>query len=457
MKSVEQFGRQLVRYEGVSDVSLGTKSGEINFAGYFEAAQFPNGRLTVNIVPTHRPSPTGNMSSGDSSIQLSFNGETLDGWTITCSGQNNFSPFNWILAPMVRQPTERSFSPQYLVAKRKDASVDGYSKAQFLVCNLLWDDISADQPEAIELKVLGYSVSIQPIENYMDVGVGLRNSHGIEPTALVTIEIAGETREQLECFKNLMDDLVFVLRLATGNLVQWYYGESSDERTQTPVERIHQQALTRPYSGTVKFRPLRSGYESAIPKINLQEIADAFFDKSNHVLCKDSLKGLINQFTNTCDQTNYLETNGLLASALTDLLTSKLAHQRRTSEAIPQAEFETVHLPLLQESIDKTAWPSRVKTHLKNSVQGGYRASFRQRLRGLNRFLSIGLKESHIKRIVDARNSLVHEGTYKSTFEEGHWSDDYHLLVWTNLCTLCRLTGFEGELPTFLAGSNVEV
>ena len=452
----------MIRYEGVADVGLGTDSGKIDFSGYFEAAQFPSGRLIVNVVPTNRPSLTGEMSSSDSSIQLSLPStstdcESLDGWTIACDGQNNFSPFNWALAPMVRQPAEHSFGPQYLVAKRKEPSVYGYPKAQFHICNFLWDDAFNNQPEALELRALSYRISIDPVEDYMDVAVGIRNSQGTEPTALVTIETEDSSLEPLESFRDLMDDLVYILRLSTGNLVTWYYGEVFDERQERPVERIHQQAHTRPYSNTIKFRPLRRGQQSAFPKVNLQELTESFFNEPNNILDKGSLKALINQFTNTCDQTNYLEIKGLLAATLTDLLASKLAHQRGTSETIPKAEYKAVHLPLLKEFIEKTDWPSFVKQKLKDSLRGVYRASFRRRLRELNKFLGMRLRESHISRIVEARNTLVHEVKYKSTFEELSWVDEYRFVTWTNLCALYRLTGYQGELPIFEQNPQLEV
>ncbi len=447
----------MIRYEGVADVGLATNSKKVDFSGYFEAAQFPSGRLIVNVVPTNRPSPSSNLSSGDRTDQLSFEGNTLDYWAIACSGPKNFSQFQWVLATMVPQPFERSFGPQYLLAKRKEHSESGYPKAQFHICNFLWDDGFNNEPEALELKALSYRISIEPVEDYMGIAVGLRNSHGTEPTALVTIETEDSSLEPLESFRDLMDELVYILRLSTGNLVEWYYGEVFDERNEKPVERIHQQALTRPYSNTIKFRPLRKNHQSTLPKVNPQDLTQAFFNESNHILDKASLKALINQFTNSCDQTNYLEISGLLAATLTDLLASKLAHQRGTSEAIPEAEHNAVHFPQLKDFIESTDWSSPVKQKLQNHLRGGYRASFRRRLRELNKLLAMGLRESHVDRIVEARNTLVHEVTYKSTFEDLSWVDEYHFLTWTNLCALCRLTGYQGDLPTFEDMQRLEV
>ena len=74
MKSMEQFGNQLVSYEGVADVYVEQNTGKVDFPGYFEAAQFPSGRVTINVVSTNPGRGTGKLSSNDSSIELSFQG-----------------------------------------------------------------------------------------------------------------------------------------------------------------------------------------------------------------------------------------------------------------------------------------------------------------------------------------------------------------------------------------------
>ena len=43
----------------------------------------------------------------------------------------------------------------------------------------------------------------------------------------------------------------------------------------------------------------------------------------------------------------------------------------------------------------------------------------------------------------------MHEGTYLSPLEDGHWRDDYQLLTWVNFIAICRLCGYDGELPRF--------
>ena len=254
-----------------------------------------------------------------------------------------------------------------------------------------------------------------------------------------------------------MDELLYVFRLVTGNLVDWYYAEAVDDRTEEPVERIHKYAATSPYSNTIRFRPLRRGYQSMVPKLDVAKLADSFFNDSTPGLDRATLKPLINQFTNACDQNSYLESQGLLASTLAELIAAKNAHAKGESEAIPRSEFETEIRPVIEEAIESTAIPRHAKDHIKNQLQGAYRSSFRRKFRLLNDSYGMGLSSSEIDRIVTARNSLVHEGTYSSGFDDGGWSEDYRFLTWTNLIAICRLAGYEDELPGFTGGRRLEV
>ena len=459
MKSLEQFGKQLVGYEGVANVRFQDSQMEMDCSGYFEAVQFPSGRLTIAVVPTGLLRPTNATLHKDPKSSISFEGNTLDGWTITCSGSPFFSRLSWLLAPMANQPKELGFYPQYITAAHTKASEDGYRKAQFLVCNLVWfNNPHQSEAEPIELRVLGYDITITPVNNYFDIAPPLANTHGIEPTAWVTMETPGSERKSLDSFKDLMDDLLYVLRLATGNLVSWYYGEAVGDTTERTVERIHQYAVSSLFSSTIDFRPLNSRSQSAIPKLDLQALTQAFFSDSGQALEMATLKPLINQFTNTCDQTSYLESRGLLASTLTELLASKLAYQKGNTEFIPQKEYEAEKLPTLKAAIDETDWSPRIKGHLRNHLRGAYRTTFRQKLKDLNDSLALGLNSTDdIGRIVNVRNSLVHEGTYRPTFKEDGGLEDYRFLTWANFSFLCKLLGYTGELPQFYEGRHLEV
>ena len=83
-------------------------------------------------------------------------------------------------------------------------------------------------------------------------------------------------------------------------------------------------------------------------------------------------------------------------------------------------------------------------------LNGSYRRSLKYKLGSLNKDLDLGLSETVIERIVRVRNSLVHRGAYPDQLEDGRWADDYNLMIWSIFVSLCRLSGYGGDLPGFL-------
>ena len=161
---------------------------------------------------------------------------------------------------------------------------------------------------------------------------------------------------------------------------------------------------------------------------------------------------MINQFTASCDRTLFLEHRGLIASTLTELIAAKYAKKEVTHVIIPRREFGREAYPKLREAIETTALSDDAKEEVRKHVQNAYRSSFLRKLTGLNESFDLGLNDTQIGRIVKTRNTLVHEGTYRSNSDDGGWVADYEMLTWTNLCALCRLLGYDGKLPAFMEG-----
>ena len=438
MKSMDQFGKALVDYAGVARFRLEQNESRLEGRGYFEAAQFPSGRISISVVPTDTLRPSHVSLRVDPDGELSFEGQDLHGWSLKPGGQMFFSHVQWLLAPMARQPTELSFGAQYISAKRKGASEDGYSTARFLVSNLLWHHQSDKEPEAISLSAQGFEALITPIAGYSEIAPRLSATKGVEPTALVCLEAPREQRPLGE-FRDFVDNLIYVFRLVTGNLVNWYYGEAIDGRAGRAVERIHNYALSRPYSNTITFRPLKSGYVSLVPNLSVDALTRAFFNDSGHNLENATLKGLINQFTDACDPSLSLEANGLLACVLTELIAAKHAHARGASEAVPRRDFEARVRPTLEAAINETTLPRAIKDHVLQQLRGAYRSSFRQKLKSLNDDLRLSLTRSHINRIVKLRNALVHEGRYPISLR---------LRAWIQRLPLPNMDEFYRTVPT---------
>ena len=379
---------------------------------------------------------------------ISFIGHDVDGWTLTLSGQTFYSRMGWTLAPLQTPPQEQTLSAQYLEARLPAASKHGYSEATFLITNFLWDDQFSNIPEELTLQFGGMDVTVTPLESYLDVAQRLRNVRGVEPTAQVFIKSSDNSQKPLRLFEEWVENLLYVFRLVTGNHVNWIFGEALDEYG-NPVERIHKYSVSANYSEVMRFRPLRKGSQALFPKLSLVSLAKAMFEDTSHRLSKKDLRGLINQFTSACGSGLNVESSGLLASTLSELIAGKYSHIKGTSNKIPEDKFQNEVLPTLKAAIEATDLDSDLKKQVKCHLPGAFRSTFADKLGSLSYDMDLGLKDDEIRRIVRVRNSLVHRGIYLSPLQDGRWAGDYGLIIWTNFIALCRLSGYEGELPRF--------
>ena len=457
MKSLEAYGTPLVKYEGVADLAFPEEPG-IVYKGFFEARQLTTGKIAIGFLPISHDSGDSTTITGFPYSEPSFHGRDLDGWVITTCGQTLAAPiFGPLGAPRSPVHPAQVLSSQCINARREGATEVGYNKVHFLVSNLLWHDRSS-LAEPISLRIGGLTITVAPIGDYLDVADTITAVRGIAPTAEVLIKTSDESTLSLERYGDFMNDLVSVFRLVTGNRVDWYYGEAFKVGTEVVVERFHKDAVTGPFSRTVRFRPPKSGWVYVAPKLDFQALAESFLSEDKKVLDRNTLKELINYFINACDETSYLEARGLLASTLLDLIVLKYARAKKADNIMEEEEFEGQVLPTLRKAIENASLPGPAKdlrARAFDQLRGAYRRSFRKRLELLTKELNLPLDKKALKRAVDIRNKLVHDGTYPSTKKSDQWYSQYEFIIWVDLMALCRLAGYGGDLP--LLGRPLEV
>ena len=464
MNSLERYGTSLVRYEGVADLTFPEDSG-IAYKGYFETKQLTGGGIAIGFVPIAHDAGGATTIAGSFYSEPSFHGRDMDGWEVTTCGQTLALPILGPLdAPKSAVHPARVFGSRCITAQREGATESGYDKAHFLVSNLLWHDWEVVPepvvPEPIVLEAGGMTVTVAPVGDYMEVADSIVAVRGIAPTAEVLIKTSDGSNLSLEHYGDFMNDLVSVFRLATGNRVDWYYGEAFEVGTDRVVERFHKDAVTGPFSKTIRFCRRRSGMVKAIPKLNFPALAKSFLDDGDNVLDRNTLKEMINYFINACDETSYLEARGLLASTLLDLIVLKYASAKKTQNIAEEKEFRKQVLPTLGNAIEAVRLPELTKELRKSAVdqlQGAYRRSFRQRLDLLTKELDLPLDAKDRERAVKIRNKLVHDGTYLSANESDKWYYQYKFMIWVDLIALCRLAGYEDDLTERIEGRRLEV
>ena len=454
MDLLERFGTPLVSYEGSCESQFEHSSTKLEILGYFEASQYRSGRIVIGVVGANIPRVTNIPLLAKGDEKLSFHGRSTEGWQVLPLERIVFPVLGWQLRTMGPPPYELSLTPRNFEASSGGASQSGYHIARFLISNFLWHDFGAEdrKPEPIELKVRGFRIGVTPVEDYVTVAPQLINGRGTHPTAWVNIDSAGGPKLSLKRFSSVIEELMFVFRIVTGNQVNWYYGEALRTSNRAPVERLHQYAGISPYSSTFRFRHLRKGMVSVVPKVNLTDLTLAFFDERGHSIDKETLKIFINQFTNATSSTPFLESAGLIASTLMDLIVSKYAATKDKSEVCPEATYVAQYLPVLQRAIKSASVPQNIREQAALHLRGSFRYTFRQKFKLLRDDLRLPLSDGEIGRMVKTRNLLVHEGTFGSNPR-----GDYDFLIWTLIMSLCRLCGYRGDLPIYRDDTSLEV
>lgn len=433
MKLTEPYDRRLANYEGAVHVDTG---GSFQAEGYFEAVQAFNGTIAIGCFfneVVHMPTGI---------VNLTVEAVDKGGWKLRTEGQIVVPSLN-ISAVHGTPMTTVIIKPAYLRAMRMPGHNLSYLGTRFVVANLLLDQSSTTTPNPVCLSLEGRNVEIHPSKAYPEQVKQLKAIPGIEITALIDIKTSNGVRHSLDEDAKLIDNLISVLRLWSGNKLDWIYGEGLDDSFDNPVEVLHKNPVVGNFSNTF----LSLGWQ-----IDLRELVQAFFSTGDKPLDLQTIKEFINYFVDCCAVGPYFEIKALSAATLLDALTLKYAVAIGKETILEEADFKSEVLPKLKEAIDSISFEEAVKgdvkDQLKDNLQGLYRTSFRQHLKLVNSELSLQMNSKLIDRVKRTRDKLVHEGRFssKSTTREDRWAD-YSCLLWTDFSALCRLVGYNGKLP----------
>ncbi len=444
MKSLERYGEAIAEYEGVADITFPEESGTV-YKGYFEAKQLRTGGIAIGFVPLLDDNDYPSGSTTLNFYSPEFHGHDLDNWELTSSGQTSAVPqMGFFGAPRSVAEPALVFGSSGLRARRKGDTEPGYFKARFLVSNLIWH-LGHSVPNHITFEAGALKVTVTPVDDYLETAASVTAIRGIAPTAVVMIESPDHRRRSLEEYVDYMNILISIFRLTTGNRVDWYFGEALEVPSARVVERIHKDAVTGPFSKTIRFSaniPLLGG------------LISAFFSDDCKPIKQDDLRKLIDYFVNCCDETSYLEARGLLASTLADLIVLTHAEVMDCQNVMEEEDFNTQVLPALQAAIGCIEVPglsNQLRKRALQELKGAYRQTFRNRLKLLVKKTNLSLNPEDRGRAVNIRNELVHKGKFLSE-NRNDWYGEYSFMIWLDFVTLCRLSGYDGELPQSIVG-----
>ena len=396
MKFMQVYRSSFPSYEGAVVVEDKDTSQE-KASGYFEAVQAPDGQITIGCFFPGGKWPDAEEDIGNHSLRY----YTRDGfWSLQTKGCVRVL-LDRCYANHGKAMYEAVISVSSLRAEKQSyKGKPDYESLRFALANLVLSQSDSQMPQPISLSFQNSSLTIKPVEDYLDRVRSLRAVRGIEHTVDVTIKKKAvdpqgfPTRMSLKEAARLMTDLIPVLRLWSGNKLDWIYGEGC-LYTGSPSERLHNFSIIGGYSATALFGCFRP---------SLCELAASDFPKQARVLSGQDIREHIDGFVDACRTSQFRQTKAIIAATLLDALAKRYAN-----------------------------------------VQGkGKTRTMRNRVDLLSDELALCMDCKSRCRVVKVRNALVHEGCFP---DNARSLEDCNLLLWMNFTALCQLVGYQGKLP----------
>ena len=435
MKFMQVYGPPLASYEG------GVIAGDnetYQERGYFEAVQSPNGQITIGCF-----FPNYAWKNAEDDIR-NHNLRYFDyhsGWSLQTEEGIHLSQRMHSMYEVVIRASK-------LRAKKSSLrETPKHEYFRFAIANLVLGGRynRPSQPNPISFSFQGNSLKIKPVEDYPDRIARLQSVGGVEHTADIIIRPHGKDMKDMNSLDEaatLIEDLIPVLRLWSGNKLNWIYGEGYCY-SNYPSEILRQSPIVSGHSDDI-FCYGWSTHIPGYPSVTLCELAEKAFAMQEANLSKKTLMAHIDGFADACKTSQSWETKAITAATLLDALAAQYAEAQGKSEIMPENDFNQDVLPTLKKTIKSLELQKAVKEQLKDKVQGLYRTSMRRKIKLLSDRLSLSMKSKLRGRVVNVRNELVHEGRFP---DKDRSLEDCKLLLWMNFVVLCRLVGYEGKLP----------
>ena len=427
MKFMQIYGSPFPSYEGAVVVEDKDTSQE-KARGYFEAVQAPDGEITIGCF-----FPGGAWECAENDIRnhnLRYHARD-GGWSLQTEGGIFILSercYKFMYEVVIKVTRMRAKQPSH----RENPD---YDSLRFAIANLVLGGITGNQtPRPITFNFQNIPLTVKPVEDYLGRVRRLQAVGGIEHTVDVEIKLPHSARKSLDESVDLMTDLTSILRLWSGNKLNWLYGEGYTYGG-NPSEVLHQSPILGDYSNTVLFFGL---------SVSLCELTKTVPIPQERALNARNIREHIDGFVDSCKTGQSWETSAIAAATLLDALAAQYAVIQGKSEILSEDCFNRKVLPALESVIKSIKLQKDVKDQLKSKFQGMYRTSMRRKVKFLSDELQLCMNSKLRGRVVDVRNELVHKGRFP---DRARSQSDCNLLLWMDFAILCRLVGYEGELP----------
>jgi hypothetical protein len=305
-------------------------------------------------------------------------------------------------------------------------------------------------PHVLSLNIDAQTVKIEirPLPDYVDRIVRLWQTRAIIPTC--ELEITPPEGSPSAWPFHLVAKVCKLLSVAAGTVIEWIVADGLDQETQR-THSIHAARRTKPFCSLPIIPINELGYEanSRILQTFLQEGLEQISGHDGHLI-----NGLIAAFLDARLEGDYLESRGIKTVVVLEMLKNLFTDeycQTEWNSLLPRSLRRNIS-NIIQCALKERKIESGPSQAVQEALGQLSRPTFKRIMLYMIGKLALVEKDSLVKGVMQARNSLVHTGQFLSMRDpekakEQGFTDAVHeffLLLSFADRVLLRVLGYSG-------------
>ena len=424
MDQLDRYGLYEHRYEGI---------GEVNFAEgnplpvYFDARQLRGAEIIIGYLTE------GRLGGSFLVEPRELVGKTTDGRPFRTLGD----------LVTVRNRSANGVNQAELFAREIDIGepvTEGplYYPVRFALYNFVVGRQFRFRPGDINIEGKVFRAEIVAVDNYVSRAEELKHTHEFAHTAWCEVEPLRHVDGAfpLAAAADFVDVIADALSLASGTLVTWHNLVVRDW-TGKEAQIVHRAAVSKRFSSLLVSRDW---------SISPRETINAWFKpRDETTFSREELRLYVRQHCEATQDQPFLETRGLSAATLLDVMAGRYAELTNAESSIDPVVWKKKVFPKLREALDRSDLTVQQKGTVIESIRHQYRTMFGVRLAKLLGDLELSIDPLVLRATLNSRNKLVHAGHFYQTDSSKHISEYFRLLL-LGRCVLLAAVGVENDL-----------
>lgn len=291
-------------------------------------------------------------------------------------------------------------------------------------------------PTPLRLNVAGHTFSLERVQDFHRRSERISSLREVDVTAELVFD-AGHTAT----LEELVDDLGHLLSLAAGTRISRIYCHVQDADLET-IEWRHTARRTSRFTALSALDLETEGV--------LERFVTSCFSAYRDRQTRWRLRELTSAFLDTKSEQVSIQPRGVMMATAIEMLKAEfIKAESPTTTILPASDWKRL-CKQIQRTVQENCPTKDTRETIYKNLTALNRRSFRDLLSELCHHLSWEPEEGEVKRFVDSRNSLVHNGRFHCEGERSgpdlrsRMEEEYFFLVSFLDRLFLRLVGYDG-------------